>query len=63
MNREEERAYAGLCADCRFVNINRSDRGTAFYQCGKSFDDLRFPKYPRLPVRVCAGYEPLPASH
>jgi hypothetical protein len=58
MNPEEARAYAGLCADCRFARINRSDRGTLFYQCGKAFEDPRFPKYPRLPVRACDGYEP-----
>jgi hypothetical protein len=36
----------------------RSDRGTVFYQCGKSFEDSRFSKYPRLPVRTCTAYEP-----
>jgi hypothetical protein len=38
----------------------RSDRGAVFYQCGKSFEDTRFAKYPRLPVLVCAGYEAEP---
>ena len=36
----------------------RSDRGSVFYQCGKSLEDVRFPKYPRMPVWACAGYEP-----
>ena len=54
---DEARAYAGLCADCRFARVMRSDRGTVFYQCGKSFEDPRFPKYPRLPVLACTGYE------
>ncbi|HMC57703.1 MAG TPA: hypothetical protein VKJ01_00795, partial [Candidatus Solibacter sp.] len=58
MRVDEERAYAGLCADCRWARVVRSDRGTVFYQCGKSFEDSRFPKYPPLPVRACAGYEP-----
>jgi len=53
----EEREYAGLCADCRFARVIRSDRGSVFFQCGKSFEDPRFPKYPRLPVRECPGYE------
>jgi hypothetical protein len=57
MDRDEARAYAGLCADCRFAKVNRSDRGAVFYQCGKSFEDPRFPKYPRLPVHACPGYE------
>jgi hypothetical protein len=50
------KAYAGLCADCVFARINRSDRGAVFYQCAKSFEDASFPKYPRLPVQVCPGY-------
>jgi len=34
-----------------------SDRGSAFYLCGLSAMDARFPKYPRLPVVRCFGYE------
>jgi len=26
--------------------------------CQRSFTDPAFPKYPRLPVIACAGYEP-----
>jgi hypothetical protein len=36
-----------------------SDRGSIFYQCGLSFTDTRFKKYPTLPVLRCAGYEAL----
>lgn len=50
----------GLCADCRFRKTIRSDRGATFLQCQKSFTDPRFPKYPRLPVLACTGYEPNP---
>jgi hypothetical protein len=57
VNVDEAKAYAGLCADCRFARVIRSDRGSVFFQCGKSFEDARFPKYPRLPVRQCSGYE------
>lgn len=46
----------GLCADCRFAAVVRSDKGSVFYQCRRSFTDPRFEKYPRLPVRACAGY-------
>jgi hypothetical protein len=56
MPSEQQRRYAGLCADCRFARVLRNDRGAGFYQCGKSFEDPRFAKYPRLPVRTCQGY-------
>lgn len=55
---DEARAYAGLCADCRFTRVMQSDRGTVFYQCGKSFEDPAFAKFPRLPVLACPGYAP-----
>jgi len=47
----------GLCATCRHVRLIRSDRGTTFYFCQLSATDPRFPKYPRLPVLSCSGYE------
>jgi hypothetical protein len=48
----------GLCADCRFMRRIESDRGSTFYLCERSATDARFPKYPRLPVVQCVGYEP-----
>ena len=48
---------AGLCATCRHTRIIRSDRGSVFYQCGLSFTDSSFRKYPTLPILVCRGYE------
>jgi hypothetical protein len=30
---------------------------SAFYLCQRSLTDDRFPKYPRLPVVRCVGYE------
>ena len=48
----------GLCAVCRHATIVRSDRGSVFYRCGLSDTDPRFPKYPRLPVLNCSGYQP-----
>ncbi len=48
---------AGLCATCKHAQVNRSDRGSVFYFCRLSASDARFPKYPRLPVVACAGYE------
>ncbi len=51
------KARIGLCAECRFARIIVSDRGSRFYFCDKSAVDPSFPKYPRLPVLRCAGYE------
>jgi hypothetical protein len=51
------RAAIGLCLDCVHAKVIRSDRGTVFYRCQLSDTDSRFPKYPRLPVETCAGYE------
>ncbi len=50
---------AGLCANCRFMRQIESDRGSTFYLCELSATDASFPKYPRLPVLQCAGYEHL----
>ena len=47
----------GLCDSCKHVQVNKSDRGSVFYFCRLSASDARFPKYPRLPVVTCAGYE------
>jgi len=47
----------GLCARCLHVRVIRSDRGTTFYFCKLSATDARFPKYPRLPVLTCSGFE------
>jgi hypothetical protein len=60
---DTEAARAGLCADCRFKRLIESDRGSTFYLCERSVTDASFPKYPRLPVLQCRGYEPkvLPA--
>lgn len=48
---------AGLCADCRYMRLIESDRGAIFYRCQRSDSDPAFPKYPRLPVIQCTGYE------
>jgi len=34
-----------------------SDRGSVFYMCQRSSTDAAFPKYPRLPVLQCKGYD------
>ena len=48
---------AGLCDTCKHQRVIRSGRGSVFSMCLLSKTDERFPKYPRLPVRECAGYE------
>jgi hypothetical protein len=53
----EESAFAGLCAACVHMRKIVSDRGSAFYLCQLSKVDPSFPKYPRLPVLECRGYE------
>jgi hypothetical protein len=53
-NRDES---VGLCASCVHVQMIRSDRGSVFYLCKLSATNPRFPKYPRLPVLSCEGYE------
>jgi len=53
----EESAIAGLCATCGHVRRVTSDRGSVFYLCQLSKVDPNFPKYPRLPVLACRGYE------
>jgi hypothetical protein len=55
-----KRDMVGLCVTCEHVRLIMSDRGATFYQCGRSSSDPSFPKYPRLPVLQCPGYEPKP---
>jgi hypothetical protein len=47
----------GLCRDCQYARVLTSDKGSEFWQCQRSFTDPRYPKYPRLPVQECPGYE------
>jgi hypothetical protein len=49
----------GLCAECRHQRVVRNTRGSVFSLCRRSKDEPeRFPRYPRLPVTACAGFEP-----
>jgi len=50
----------GLCAQCRHRKEIRSDRGSVFLMCMRSFREPEYPKYPRLPVLRCAGFEEAP---
>ncbi len=48
---------AGLCDRCRHARLVTSGRGSRFVLCELSRTDARFPRYPRLPVLTCAGFE------
>jgi len=48
---------AGLCDTCKHQRIVRSGRGSTFSMCLLSKTRPEFPKYPRLPVERCSGYE------
>jgi hypothetical protein len=49
---------AGLCASCAHQRVVRNTRGSEFSLCERSRDEPeRFPRYPRLPVLECRGFE------
>jgi hypothetical protein len=49
---------AGLCESCRHQQLVPNTRGSVFSLCRRSRTEPdRFPRYPRLPVRRCPGYE------
>ena len=50
---------AGLCDTCRHQRVIRNTRGSSFSMCERSKSDPAYPKYPRLPVLECPGYEQL----
>jgi hypothetical protein len=54
---QQERARAGLCADCTHARHIESDRGAVFYLCELAAADPAYRKYPALPVLRCAGYQ------
>lgn len=49
---------AGLCGACRHAREIVSGKGSRFVLCERSQTDAAFPRYPRLPVIACTGYEP-----
>jgi hypothetical protein len=54
---------AGLCAHCIHKKEIRSDRGGIFIMCMRSFEEPQYPKYPRLPVLNCPGFESDGGNH
>jgi len=59
-NASSQRIAAGLWADCLYARQLESARGSVFILCELSQRDPRFPKYPRLPVLSCDGYQRKP---
>lgn len=47
---------AGLCARCRHGRAVAGARST-FWLCERSRTDPAYPRYPRLPVVRCPGFE------
>jgi hypothetical protein len=50
----------GLCAACAHARTIGNRRGSRFWLCERSRVDPSFPRYPRLPVAACRGFEPAP---
>jgi hypothetical protein len=49
---------AGICDACRHQKLIRNTRGSTFSMCLRSKTEPdRFPRYPRLPVGRCPGFE------
>lgn len=47
----------GLCDSCIHQKVIRNTRGSSFSMCERSKTDPHYPKYPRVPVLECRGYE------
>jgi len=50
---------AGLCDTCQHQVEVPNTRGSVFSLCARSRTDPAYPRYPRLPVLACEGYEPM----
>jgi len=48
---------AGLCNACVHQQLVPNRRGSVFSLCARSKTDPAYPRYPRIPVRECAGFE------
>ncbi len=49
---------AGLCNACAHQRLVKTGRGSVFSLCRRSKTDPSFPRYPRIPVQECRGFEP-----
>ena len=53
---------AGLCTTCQHQQIVPNTRGSTFSLCRRSKTEPEYPRYPRLPVVECRGWEARRAS-
>ena len=54
---------AGLCDNCVHQRVVKNTRGSTFSLCERSKTEPdRYPRYPRLPVAECPGYERKPST-
>ncbi len=51
-----------LCHICCHARQIESEKGSVFLRCGLSDQDIRFLRYPRLPVLECQGFKPANAQ-
>lgn len=58
---ERRPAIAGLCDSCAHQQVVRNTRGSVFSLCRRSRTEPdRFPRYPRVPVVECQGWDERP---
>jgi hypothetical protein len=51
---------AGLCDSCVHQRVIKNTRGSSFSLCQRSKTEPdKYPRYPRIPVAECDGYEPV----
>lgn len=50
-------AFRGLCDSCVHQKLVPNTRGSVFSLCQRSRSDPAYPRYPRVPVLACPGYE------
>jgi hypothetical protein len=62
MDNRPSASRAGLCGSCVHARTIVSSHGSTFYLCRLSEVDPGFPRYPRLPVLECRGYDRAPAA-
>jgi hypothetical protein len=56
----DQQPDAGLCNSCRHQRLVPNTRGSVFSLCERSrTEPERYPRYPRLPVVRCEGFERL----
>jgi hypothetical protein len=52
----------GLCDTCVHQQLVHNTRGSTFSLCRRSREEPAYPRYPRIPVLSCPGYEAAAAS-